>query len=152
MQAGGDIQRKAVLKWKGFEPIPTAEGWQLSNAPVLSMAAHKASIDVFEAAGMENLLAKGKLLSNYLLFILDDINASLKEKIIEVITPRNEKGCQVSMLMLQQGKEIFEALKQNGVLADWREPNVIRVAPVPLYNTFSDVFTFGLIIKEIVSK
>ena len=137
---------------KGFEPIPTAEGWQLSNAPVLSMAAHKASIDVFEAAGMENLLAKGKLLSNYLLFILDDINASLKEKIIEVITPRNEKGCQVSMLMLQQGKEIFEALKQNGVLADWREPNVIRVAPVPLYNTFSDVFTFGLIIKEIVSK
>ena len=137
---------------KGFEPIPTAEGWQLSNAPVLSMAAHKASIDVFEAAGMENLLAKGKLLSNYLLFILDDINASLKEKIIEVITPRNEKGCQVSMLMLQQGKEVFEALKQNGVLADWREPNVIRVAPVPLYNTFSDVFTFGLIIKEIVSK
>ncbi len=137
---------------KGFEPIPTAEGWQLSNAPVLSMAAHKASIDIFEAAGMENLLAKGKLLSNYLLFILDDINASLKEKIIEIITPRNEKGCQVSMLMLQQGKEVFEVLKQKGVLVDWREPNVIRVAPVPLYNTFSDVFTFGLIIKEIVSQ
>jgi kynureninase len=136
---------------KGFEPIPTAEGWQLSNAPVLSMAAHKASLDIFTEAGMNNLFVKGQLLSDYLMFILDDINASSNEKVIEVITPAHAKGCQVSMLMLKKGKEIFEALKQNGVLADWREPNVIRVAPVPLYNTFSDVFMFGQIISKMLS-
>ena len=139
---------------KGFKPIPTAEGWQLSNAPILSMAAHKAALDIFEDAGMENLITKGQQLSNYLIFILDDINARSKEKLIEVITPRdeNEKGCQVSMLMLQKGALVFETLKKHGVLADWREPNVIRVAPVPLYNTFLDVFTFGQIIKAILIK
>lgn len=137
---------------KGFVPIPTAEGWQLSNAPVLSMAAHKASLDIFTEAGMSNLFAKGKMLSDYLMFILGSINQSSKEKAIEVITPADAKGCQVSMLMLTKGKEIFEALKQNGVLSDWREPNVIRVAPVPLYNTFTDVFTFGRIVKEIISR
>jgi kynureninase len=137
---------------KGFEPIPTAEGWQTSNAPVLSMAAHKASLDIFSAAGMSNLFAKGKLLSDYLLFILNDINASSKEKVIEVITPAHAKGCQVSMLMLKKGKEVFESLKEHGVLADWREPNVIRVAPVPLYNTFSDVFIFGAIVKAILKR
>jgi kynureninase len=139
---------------KGFEPIPTAEGWQLSNAPILSMAAHKAALDIFETAGLENLIAKGKLLSDYLFFIIDEINNRLKEKQIEIITPRNEneKGCQVSMLMLQKGAVVFEALKQHGVLADWREPNVIRVAPVPLYNTFTEVFTFGQIVKAILNK
>ena len=133
---------------KGFKPIPTAEGWQLSNAPVLSMAAHKASLDIFEDAGMENLTDKRKLLSDYLIFILDEINTGLKDNMIEVITPRKEKGCQVSILMLQKGKEVFEALKQNGVLADWREPNVIRVAPVPLYNSFEDIYRFGEIMKR----
>jgi kynureninase len=133
---------------KGFDPIETAEGWQLSNAPVLSMAAHKASLDIFEDAGMENLLPKAKMLSDYLLFILDEINASLDKKIIEIITPRNDKGCQVSILMLEKGKEVFESLKQNGVIADWREPNVIRVAPVPLYNSFEDVFRFGNILNS----
>jgi kynureninase len=139
---------------KGFEPIPTAEGWQLSNAPILSMAAHKASLDIYEAAGMDNLIAKGKSLSDYLFFILDEINSELPKKLIEIITPRNvaEKGCQVSMLMLEKGAAVFEALKQHGVLADWREPNVIRVAPVPLYNTFTDVFTFGQIVKTILNK
>ncbi len=139
---------------KGFEPILTAEGWQLSNAPILSMAAHKAALDIFETAGMKNLIAKGKMLSDYLFFIIDEINAGLKEKQIEIITPRNEneKGCQVSMLMLKKGAAIFEALKQNAVVADWREPNVIRVAPVPLYNTFTDVFTFGQIVKAILNK
>ena len=103
---------------------------------------------------MENLVAKSRQLSNFLLFILDDINAGLNEKMIEVITPRNEneKGCQISMLMLKKGREVFEALKQHGVLADWREPNVIRVAPVPLYNTYRDVFTFGQIVKAILYK
>ncbi len=137
---------------KGFKPIATAEGWQLSNAPVLSMAAHKASLDIFEEAGIENLIAKGQQLSDYLFFIIEELNAGATEKKIEIITPKQNKGCQVSMLMLERGKEVFEALKQNGVLADWREPNVIRIAPVPLYNTFEDIFTFGKIIQNIVSR
>jgi kynureninase len=137
---------------KGFDAIPTAEGWQLSNAPVLSMAAHKAALDVFEEAGMENLHAKRKLLSGYLHFILNDINSRQSEKVLEIITPSNEseRGCQVSMLMLKRGKEIFSELTKQGVVADWREPNVIRVAPVPLYNRFEDVFKFGEIISSII--
>ena len=139
---------------KGFRPIPTAEGWQLSNAPILSMAAHKAALDIFEEAGMENLVAKGRQLSDYLLFILDEINGMTKVPSIEIITPRNEneKGCQNSLLMQKKGKEVFDALKQQGVLADWREPNVIRVAPVPLYNSFGDVFRFGQIVKAILNQ
>jgi kynureninase len=132
---------------KGFKPISTAEGWQVSNAPILSMAAHKASLDVFEEAGFDNLLAKGKELSDYLFFVIDSINAG-KEKVIEVITPRDAKGCQVSMLMLKNGREVFNALKEHGVMADWREPNVIRIAPVPLYNTFADIYWFGEILRR----
>ena len=137
---------------KGFEAIPTAEGWQLSNAPVLAMAAHKASLDVFEEAGIFNLHAKRKMLSDYLLFIIDYCNSKFDEKIIKVITPRNEneRGCQVSMLMLKKGKEIFNELTKQGVLADWREPNVIRVAPVPLYNKFEDIYKFGNIIEKLL--
>ncbi|OSZ80238.1 kynureninase [Chitinophagaceae bacterium IBVUCB2] len=137
---------------KGFEAIPTAEGWQLSNAPVLSMAAHKASLDIFEEAGMERLHEKRKKLFEYLLFIIDSCNSKAADKIMEVITPRDEKerGCQVSMLMLKNGKEIFNVLTEQGVIADWREPNVIRVAPVPLYNSFEDIYRFGEIIQSIV--
>ncbi len=137
---------------KGFDPIPTAEGWQLSNAPVLSMAAHKASLDIFDEAGMDRLHEKRKKLFDYLLSIIDDCNSKAAEKIIEVITPREEKarGCQVSMLMLKNGKEIFNELTEQGVIADWREPNVIRIAPVPLYNSFEDVYKFGNIISSIL--
>lgn len=139
---------------KGFEPIPTAEGWQLSNAPILSMAAHKAALDIFEEAGMERLHKKRKALSNFLFFILDEINTKNAEKIIEIITPYNEveRGCQISMLMLKNGKEIFSELMQQGVIADWREPNVIRIAAVPLYNTFEDIWKFGSIINQIVGQ
>ena len=136
---------------KGFKPIPTAEGWQVSNAPVFSMAVHKAALDIFEEAGMEKLLDKGKKLNDYLISVLDDINEGNAEKVVEIITPRNEKerGCQLSMMMIKKGREVFEALKKAGVLADWREPNVIRVAPVPLYNSFEDVFRFGQVVKMI---
>lgn len=137
---------------KGFDPIPTAEGWQLSNAPVLSMAAHKASLDIFEEAGMEKLHTKRKKLAAYLHYILNDINTRCKEKLIDVITPadENERGCQVSMLMLKNGKSIFNELTAKGVVPDWREPNVIRVAPVPLYNRFEDIWQFGNIIEQIL--
>jgi kynureninase len=135
-----------------FDPIPTAEGWQLSNAPVLLMAAHKASLDIFDEAGMEALTAKSQKLTGYLFFILDEINREQQHQVIQVITPRDAHGCQVSMLMLERGREIFEALNTAGVIADWREPNVIRVAPVPLYNTYEDVWQFGEVIRSILSK
>jgi kynureninase len=139
---------------KGFEPIPTAEGWQLSNAPVLSMAAHKAALDVFEEAGMDKLQEKRKLLSGYLHFVLNEINSKQQQKVLEIITPskEEERGCQVSILMLKGGKEIFNELTNQGVIADWREPNVIRVAPVPLYNSFEEVWKFGNIIETILKK
>ncbi len=137
---------------KNFDPIPTAEGWQLSTTPLLNMSAHRASLDIFEEAGFTNIINKGKKLSAFLLFILNDINDSVPEKIIEIITPQNENehGCQVSILMLKKGKEIFEALKKDGVMVDWREPDAIRLAPVPLYNTFEDIYAFGEIIKSML--
>ena len=137
---------------KGFKAIPTAEGWQLSNAPILSMAAHKASLDIFEEAGMKRLQAKAQNLSNYLIYVLDEINKNFSEPLIKIITPRNEneKGCQVSILMKNKGKDFFNALCQHGVIADWREPNVIRIAPVPLYNTFTDIFQFGQILQHLL--
>lgn len=138
---------------QGFEAIPSAEGWQLSNAPVLSMAAHKASLDIFDEAGMENLHAKRKLLAAYLHFILHDINSKNKERSIEIITPADEeeRGCQVSLLMLRKGKEVFNELTKQGVIADWREPNVIRIAPVPLYNSFEDIYQFGKIVNQLIN-
>lgn len=132
-----------------FDAIPSAEGWQLSNAPVLSLAAHKAALDIFTEAGAKNIYEKGKQLSSYLMFVLEEINANAGENLIEIITPVEDKGCQVSMLMLKEGKRIFDALKKHGVIADWREPNVIRVAPVALYNSFEDVFNFGRIIEMV---
>ncbi len=150
----GHTKEKRFLMEKGFDPIPTAEGWQLSNAPVLSMAAHKASLDIFDEAGLDQLIIKAKSLSGYLHFILAEINRKQKENLVEVITPQNEeeRGCQVSMLMLKKGKDIFDELNRQGVIVDWREPNVIRVAPVPLYNTFEDVWKFGNIIESILKS
>jgi kynureninase len=134
---------------KGFSPIESAEAWQLSNAPVLSMAAHKASLDIFEEAGMDRLVSKATKLTGYLEFIIDNINESLTEK-LEIITPRDprERGCQISIIAHGRGKDLFNKMTQAGVISDWREPNVIRCAPVPLYNSFEDVYRFGQILKE----
>ena len=150
----GHTKETRFLMQPGFDPIPTAEGWQLSNAPVLSMAAHKASIDIFDEAGMPALVKKGRAMSGYLQFIINEMNAAADQKVVEVITPANEaeRGCQVSLLMLVRGKEIFKTLMERGVIADWREPNVIRIAPVPLYNRFEDVYLFGQIIKEVLAS
>lgn len=150
----GHTKETRFLMQPGFDPIPTAEGWQLSNAPVLSMAAHKASVDIFDEAGMPALVKKGRALSGYLQFILNEMNEQSASKVVEVITPQNEseRGCQVSLLMLVRGKEVFKTLMDRGVIADWREPNVIRVAPVPLYNSFEDVWQFGQIIREVLAQ
>lgn len=135
-----------------FEPIPSAEGWQLSTTPLLNMSTHAAALNIFEEAGFKNIVTKMKKMSAYLMFVLDDINASSSKKIIEIITPRNENehGCQVSILLHEKGKQIFDSLKQHGVMIDWREADVIRMAPVPLYNTFTEIFTTGQIIKNII--
>ncbi len=150
----GHRKELRFLMDKGFDPIPTAEGWQLSNAPILLMAAHKASLDIFDEAGMQDLVAKSKKMSGYLHFVLNEINRHLSRKVVEVITPGKEaeRGCQVSLLMLEKGKEVFNALMKAGVIADWREPNVIRIAPVPLYNRFEDVWQFGKIIEEVLGN
>jgi kynureninase len=127
---------------KNFKPIASAEGWQLSNAPVLSMAAHKASLDIFMEAGMDNLCKKSELLTEYLEFVIQEINKEqTDDKKLEIITPGDTKrrGCQLSIVAHGRGKKLFTNLTENGVITDWREPNVIRMAPVPLYNSFEDV-------------
>jgi kynureninase len=146
---GHDKENRFLME-QGFLPIPSAEGWQLSNAPVLSMAAHKAALDVFEEAGWENIFAKNKLLNQYLWHVLNEVNHSFGQKVFDIITPLNEQehGCQISLLITKDGKKIFEALKKNSVIADWREPNVIRIAPVALYNSFEDVWQFGNILRN----
>ena len=133
-----------------FIPKEGADGWQLSNAPVLSMAAHRASLEIFSEAGMNKLVQKSRLLTGYLFYVIEDV--LMRNEItdaIEIITPRdeNQHGCQVSMLVKKHGKRVFDFLSKNGVVADWREPDVIRVAPVPLYNTYTDVFNFGQILE-----
>jgi kynureninase len=138
---------------KGFKAIATAEGWQLSCTQVLPMTVHKAALDIFEEAGIENLHTKRKKLTAYLHFVLNDIKQKNKNA-FEIITPVNEeeRGCQVSILFNKNGKEIFKALMQNGVMADWREPNCIRIAPVPLYNMFEEVWKFGNIVHNILQQ
>jgi kynureninase len=147
----GTNKEKRFLMEPQFEPIPTAEGWQLSNAPVLSMAAHKASLNIFEEAGMHALSAKSKRQTGYLFFLLNELNKESDRPYLQAITPEDAHGCQVSLLMKERGKEVFDALTQQGVVVDWREPNVIRVAPVPLYNRFEDVWQFARVMREVLT-
>ncbi len=139
---------------KEFVPAYGAGGWQLSNAPVLAMAAHKASLEIFEEAGLENLIIKSKNLTGYLEFIIETINQSLNktQNSITVITPKeqSERGCQLSLIFEKNGRSIHHELTKNGIIADWREPNVIRLAPAPLYNTYEDVYRFGEILSSII--
>lgn len=129
---------------KGFVPIPGAEGWQLSNAPVFAMAAHNAALEMFDEVGMDALRAKTEKLSGYLEFIIDQVSAA-NNNCLEIITPREWKyrGCQLSVIAHGYGRDLFNKLMHNGVIPDWREPNVIRMAPVPLYNSFEDIWIFG---------
>lgn len=132
---------------KGFIPEPGAAGWQLSNAPVLTMAAHKASLDLFHKVGMDALVEKGAKLNAFLEQVVMDAQKANGKLEFEIITPE-ERGCQLSMLTNENGKALFDYLTENDVVADWREPNVIRLAPVPLYNSFMDVWEFGELLKK----
>lgn len=129
-----------------FDPLPGAEGWQLSNPPILSLAAIRASLDIFDRATLPALRKKSLNLTAYLEFQLRQID----DKRIRIITPENpeERGCQLSIQVLGAEKKLFKMLSDKGVIADWREPDVIRVAPVPLYNSYRDVYEFVEYTKE----
>jgi kynureninase len=131
-----------------FRPMPTAEAWQVSNAPVFSMAVHRVALEQFDRAGIARLRAKSEQLTGYLAFIIAEV-AKDTDTDLEVITPNDpaQRGCQLSVLAHGHGKALFNRLTERGVVADWREPNVIRVAPVPMYNSFEDVHRFGEILK-----
>ncbi len=135
----------------GFDPIRSADGWQMSNANVLSLACQRSSLEIFEEAGLSNLRAKSLSLTSYLEFVLNDMG---RGDIFEIITPLNpeERGSQLSLSFNHSGSLVHEQITQEGVVADWREPNVIRVAPVPLYNSYQDVYHFGQILARIISK
>ena len=142
---------------RNFSPVKAASAWALSNDPVLSMAALKASLDLFEEAGLENLHKKSEDLTGYLEYIVNEINRSdsgSSGSRIRIITPAEKhlRGCQLSLVFAENGKEIFNSLTAEGVISDWREPDVIRVAPTPLYNTYTDVFRFGEILKSKLAK
>lgn len=127
-----------------FSPMPTAEGWQVSNAPVFNMAIHRVSLEQFRHAGMDRLRAKSLLLSGYAEAIINSINAKHNVD-LEIITPSDpaQRGCQLSIFAHGMGKDLFDKLTAQGIFLDWREPNVIRMAAVPMYNSFEDVFRFG---------
>ena len=130
----------------GFDPIPGVESWQLSNPPILSMAAIKASLEIFQEAGMKNLRKKAESLTGYLEFLVDDIG----DDRIKIITPRdvNQRGSQLSIQVKNADKSLFDKISDAGVIADWREPDVIRIAPTALYNSYEDVFRFSELLKE----
>ena len=133
----------------GFRPIPGAEGWQLSNPPILSLAAIRASLDIFmEAGGMEPLREKSLRLTGYLEWLL----AREMGNAVEILTPRDprRRGCQLSLRVKSNasGRTVFERLEASGITCDWREPDVIRVAPVPLYNRYEEVHRFVEILRN----
>jgi kynureninase len=128
-----------------FVPMPGAEGWQLSNPPIFAMAAMRASLDLFQEVGMARLNQKSALLTGY----LTDLIQAADIPAITLITPKDpsNRGCQISLRVKGADKALFNRITAAGVIADWREPDVIRVAPVPFYNSFEDVFNFVEILK-----
>jgi len=133
-----------------FIPINTAEAWQLSNPPILAMAPLLASLEIFHEAGMENLIKKSHQLTQFLEnLILTELGAK-----IEIITPTNpnDRGCQLSLRLVNLMPNIMDKLHDVGIIADWREPDVIRIAPVPLYNTFVECYEFTHRLKTIINE
>ena len=143
---GNDEETRFKME-KGFVPKKSAESWQMSNAPVFNMVAHHAALDIFDKAGMTALREKSEKLTAYLEFLLNQIT-NLPFVIITPGQPQR-RGCQLSLLFQDRGKEVFDKLTEQGVIADWREPNVIRIAPVPLYNTFEDAYRFYEILRGV---
>ncbi len=133
-----------------FDPMPGAEGWQLSNPPILSLAAIRASLVLFSQSGMTALRKKSLSLTAYLEYLLQQIG----EERIRVITPADpgQRGCQLSIQVRDADKTLYRQIGAAGIVADWREPDVIRVAPVPLYNTYLEVYAFVERLRALLSK
>ncbi|NOQ74701.1 MAG: kynureninase [Crocinitomix sp.] len=151
---GHDKETRFLME-PGFNPMPGAEGWQLSNAPVLGMAAHLASLDIFDEVGMDALIGKRIELTNYLEYLINDLSARKGDQCsFEIITPKDQskRGAQLSILAHGMGKPLFDAITKLGVIADWREPNVIRIAPVPLYNSFEDCYQFCAALEKVIDQ
>lgn len=131
-----------------FDVMPGAEGWQLSNPPILSMAAIRASLDMFEEVGMEALRAKSENLTGYFEYLINQIDTDR----IKIITPTNpkERGCQLSIQVKNADKSLHKKLTENNIITDWREPDVIRCAPVPMYNSFEDVYRMVETLKTLL--
>ncbi|MCB0495391.1 MAG: kynureninase [Cyclobacteriaceae bacterium] len=153
----GHSEEERFLMKKGFKPMQGADGWQLSNANVLTTTALLASLDVADRAGMDRMRIKSELLTGYLEFLLKE---TFSEDKLKILTPsiKEERGCQLSISLPGSGRAVFEKLLENGVVADWREPNlgegqagVIRVAPTPLYNRFEDVYVFVQLLEKAMS-
>ena len=128
-----------------FEPMENADAWQISNVPILSVAPYLASLTMFEEVGMDKLIEKRNKIVAYLEFILHEIDKEVDSS-FEIITPK-DRGCQLSVFLHGQGKSLFNYLMENGVVTDWREPNVIRLAPAPFYSSYEDMYRFGQILK-----
>ncbi len=138
---------------KGFRPMPGAAGWQLSNGQIITLAIYGASVSLFEqAGGLPVLRAKSEQLTGYLEFLINSLGLPASK--LEIITPANpaERGCQLSLLVHERGRELFDFLAVQGIVADWREPNVIRLAPVPLYNSFEDVRRAGAALLQFYNE
>lgn len=142
----GHNKRTRFLMGPEFDPLPGAEGWQLSNPPIFQLAALRASLEIFDDVGMSNLRAKSEALTGYLEYLLSQID----DDRISIITPSDpaQRGCQLSIRVKDSDKLLFDAITDRGVIADWREPDVIRVAPAPLYNSYTEVFRFSTILEE----
>jgi len=142
----GHDKETRFLMGPEFRPMAGAEGWQISNPPILQMAALRASLEIFEEVGMPALAAKSRRLTGYLESLIDEIG----DDRISIITPRDptQRGCQLSIRVRDADRTLHEQLVANGVFADWREPDVIRIAPVPSYNSFADVYRFAEIINS----
>jgi len=131
-----------------FDVMEGAEGWQLSNPPILSMAAIRSSLDLFDSIGMDALREKSEKLTGYFEYLINQIDTDR----IQIITPSNpkERGCQLSIQVQHADKSLHEELTKHHIITDWREPDVIRCAPVPMYNKFQDVFRMVSILKELL--
>jgi kynureninase len=145
----GHDKNTRFLMDKKFVPMQTAERWQLSNAPIFSMAACRASLEIFDEAGIDSLVEKSKSLTGYLEYIVTEVN-KVKNNVLQMITPVENRGCQLSIVAHGYGKPLYNSLIEHGVIPDWREPNVIRCAPVPLYNSHEDIFRFGEILTSLL--
>jgi kynureninase len=145
----GHSKERRFLMEPEFQPENGADAWQISNAPVLALAPYLASLEMFEEVGMPALIEKRNKIVAYLEFVLHEIDKEV-DSTFDIITPANqeERGTQLSVFLHGEGRELFNYLMKNGVITDWREPNVIRLAPAPFYCSFEDMFHFGQILKK----